>query len=177
GEGRGDDAWFERGGRRVEDLALRDGRCAAVVLQQRFHVGRCWNFRAVRIFRRDEQAQRAVRGFQVAQGRGLHVRRRDFLQPVAVPEQKAPVAHACVFGEDAGERGRVGQRQVDLVQQTRARAGDFVVGRGIARESFQYAEQRVARGIEGGILLDVRAEIRESRFALLALAAEDRARE
>ena len=92
-------------------------------------------------------------------------------------EQHAPVADACVFGEDAGELAGIGERQLDIVDEPPPCELDLVLGDGALRETLEDTQQRVARGLERRVLPQARAEIGETGLALLPLGAENRARQ
>ena len=63
------------------------------------------------------------------------------------------------------------------VQRLNAGELDFFLGDGALRETLEDAQQRVARGLERSALPEVRAEVGEAGLALLALGAENGARE
>ncbi len=122
--------------------------------------------------RRNEHAQGAVGGLEVLHGDALHILAPDLAQAVAVQEEQAPVAHADVFGQRDAQLARTGQGHLEIVEQPRARAFDFLVRDRLRGNILQCRDQGVTRRIQRHVLAQAGAEVGVASFPLLLFAAE-----
>ena len=65
-------------------------------------------------------------------------------------EQQPPVAHANPFAQLQADSIRVVEVQVDLLQEIRARAFQFLIGRGILANVFNRLEESVPGFVRSG---------------------------
>ena len=78
-------------------------------------------------------------------GDALHVGERDLPQLIAVEEEEPPVADRGVLRERAYQEIRFELRALDVVQQPRLGARDFVLGQFLFADAVEHREQRLAR--------------------------------
>ena len=160
------------GGSDVEVLARDDGVAALEVLHHRGDVDLGRRRRAQRRRARDEAAEGAVAGDEVGAGDAVDVGQRRCLDPVAALEAEAPVADGDVFRQRQADALRVVQGLREAAQPDVL--GALELGRGERRpgDVLDGRDQRVARGLERLVVLQLRAEVRVAGLGQRARAAE-----
>ncbi len=139
-------------------------------------VGRGRNRHPLRLRRRMEQPEGAVRRPQVGGGDALHVVPPHLVEPVPIEEQQPPVADRDHLRQRERDRARVRQELLDVGLELGARALDLLVGHRVRGEALQRGEERIARRLERGIATHRRAEVHRTGLAGLPLRPEDRGR-